>query len=246
MPIDDALKEIEGESPKKKKKSEAKSADLDGQLLIDAQKCLGEWLAEDYFSFEARENKSLMPFLKNAAPYLLQIMPGQQAQNNAREFIRSTWLIQKINVTLWNFCLNSMHEYLAQTDMLSDKTEKNIDVHKEAKECFSELFSIENTILKKKTFTEDIPIHPYLIPMAMVPDSRPLIAVAIHDSLSKKIIELPDKRSSLFNAANDLIKYAPSLDQLAETAKRYKIHELRAIILDLSSALENYRGKWAW
>jgi len=252
MPIDEALDKIEGsekeESPKKKKKSEAKSADLNEQLLIDAQKCLGEWLVDDYFSTEVKEYKSIIPFLKNAAPYLLKILPGKpsQSSNFSREFLQSVWLTTKLSAELWNFCLNRMNDYLAQTDILSNKTEKEIDVRKEAKECFPEMLLIEKVILKQTTFTKDIVIHPYLIPMAMSPEYRPLIAMTILDSISKKIIKSSDDRSQMFNAATDVIKYAPSLDQIADNAKKYKITELRKIVQELSSALEDYKQKWAW
>lgn len=250
MPIDEALDKLEGsekeEGSKKKKKSEAKSADLNEQLLIDAQKCLGEWLAGSYFSAEAKEHKSLVSFLKNVAPYALKITP-EEPSPHSRDSVNLNFLFTgNISAKLWHFCLSKVNDYIAQTDIILNETAKEIDVYKEAKECLPELRLVEKKILNTKSFGKGILIEPYLIPMAMSPEHRPLIAVTIRDSLSERIIEMPTEQSQRFDVVSDLIKYTPSLDQVADNAKKYKITELRKIVRELDRALDEYKQKWAW
>ena len=91
-------------------------------------------------------------------------------------------------------------------------------------------------------------MDPYLLPLAMAPAYRPLVAAAIGigietgDILSGK--DLDEQQEMGSGLKMDVLTCTPSLAHLAQAAQRYGISDLEPIIKDLNRVVSLYLRKW--
>ncbi len=206
------------------------------ELIKSAQEILGNYLVNEYF--KGTILRSLRNFLQTLGPFVLQITPTKisGASSWDQKYNQKCSLVERIDKEIWLACIKAFDEgYLINTDM-AEVPEEGIDLNSEGTNYLPQIATIKNILLsdRKKGDT-----HPYVIAMGIDPKYRALVALAIEDSIKRN--GLPSSRAV---SKSFLFSNTPSLESIAEIAKKFNVKDLKPINAEINRVLMAY-NIWA-
>jgi hypothetical protein len=237
MPIDDALNDIKEDPEQIIKRPVFKEQN---KLFSENQKILGNYLVNNYFRTEASNSKTIYNFLETLAPFLITISPKDQSQRHSNSSDKLECTLEKDTGSIIEALRLYSDGYLEKTDLITELVNApTIDLQ----EYLPEYILLKNKILKSK-FANAYTLHPYLFTMGLEPKNRPLVTVTIERAINNKDIIIQKQNNNDNDNSTQMISTVPSLKMITETAKEFKITELKPIIKNINKLSTLYIKNW--
>lgn len=227
MPIDDALEDIQ-QNKENTQNDKKIFVDTDSEVFELGKNILGKYLAEEVFC-NKRYNK-IKEFLKTWGPCLLTCtsIGEDEIDYNIKEKTDKEMFL-KIAKTI-------CEGYLLKTDYA--KNIENEISKEELNKYIPEMHAVKELIAEEHFKTTII--TPYQFVMGMQVKYRFFAALCVEKALKKKEISLKQnvkKRKPLY-------EYIPNLSTIAETAKEYQVTEIKEMLENFNSVIEEYIAEW--
>src|SRR3989344_1626278 len=227
--IDDALEGLPDDGKDKKNDVIYQPS----ELIKGAQEVLGNYLVDECFKDETNLG-NFKNFLRVLGPFVLQItptkIPGKEAYH--QKFNQKCSLVGRIDKETWLTCIKTFDEgYLVNTD-LAEVPEEGIDLNSDGSIYLPQIAAIKNIILCNREIGDT---HPYVIAMGIDPKYRALVALAIDNEIKKNA--LPARRTV---SKKFLFTNVPSLESIAEIAKKFDVKGLKFVNMEINRVLKLY------
>jgi|SRR3989344_3804894 len=231
--IDDALEGLPDDGKDKKNDVIYQPS----ELIKSAQEVLGNYLVNEYF--KVNNLGKLENFLRTLGPFVLQITPTKIPGNDVwkQKYNQKCSLVGRIDKETWLTCIKTFDEgYLVNTD-LAEVPEEGIELISNGSDYLPQIAALKYIVLGNR---ERGDTHPCVIAMGIDPKYRALVALAIDNEIDKNAFPIVRPVTKNFLLIN-----APSLEGIAEIAKKFDVKDLKPIIAEINRVLNLYNNIWA-
>ncbi len=223
-------------------------------IIVDAATEAGPALIQ-YFkgelgnpSYRNMESLSLSAerFLETLGPYVLQISPTRKVKvrpgttTSYQVNTQAVGFVTSIDTDVLKEVMTSvLGQHVLNTDLFQNapQTIKNLDSY------LSEFSGFDNAHCGKKE-EAIISVHPYILAMALKPEYRPVVFMAISEGLKQGTIN-PQTVSGNFSQRDQAYEAIIPSEFIFSQAAHYHVRDIKPIIRNINEVMKAYATNWS-